>query len=117
MNSSLYLDPTSWDLALDSSGNIALAGEPYRLAQDAACAIRTFAGEVFYDTTQGVPYWSQILGKFPSLSAVKSQLVAAAESVPGVASAQVFITSVVDRKLSGQVQVTDANGVTTAATF
>lgn len=113
----LYLDPETWDLVLDSSGNIAVAGEPYRLAQDACSAIRTFQNEVFYDTTQGVPYWTDVLGKFPSLSVVKADLVAAAMTVPGVASAQVFVTSVVDRKLSGQVQVTSTDGTVTAASF
>lgn len=113
----LYLSLDTWDLSLDSSGNIALAGDPYSTAQSAANAIKTFSGECYYQTDTGVPYWPHILGKFPSLSVVKSQLVAAAMTVPGVTSAQVFITSVVDRKLSGQVQVTDANGVTTAATF
>jgi hypothetical protein len=114
---SLYLDPQTWDLALDSSRSIAIADEPYRLAQDAACAVRTFAQEVYYDTTQGVPYWQDVLGKFPSLSVVKADLVAAAMTVPGVVSAQVFVTGVSGRTLSGQIQVTDANGVTTAASF
>jgi hypothetical protein len=35
---------------LDAEGNIAVASEPYSLAQDAASAIKTFAGEVFWDT-------------------------------------------------------------------
>jgi hypothetical protein len=113
----LFLTPDSWDLTLDVNGNIAVANAPYSLAQDAASACRTFLGEVYYDTTQGVPYWQQILGHFPTLQLVKSKLVAAAETVPGVASAQVFISSVEDRQLRGQVQVTDANGNTSSASF
>jgi hypothetical protein len=35
----LFLNPGPWDLTLDASGNIALAAEPYSLAQDAASAI------------------------------------------------------------------------------
>lgn len=113
----LYLDPVTWDLVLDTSGNIALASDPYSLAQDAACACRTFLGEVYYNTSIGIPYWQQILGHLPTLQYVKSQLAAAAETVPGVMSAQVFITSFVNRKISGQVQVTDSAGEVTAANF
>ena len=36
---SLLLDPRSWDLTVDVSNNIAVASDPYSLAQDAACAI------------------------------------------------------------------------------
>jgi hypothetical protein len=112
----LYLTP-AWDLCLDASGNIAMATGPYSLAQDAASACRTFVGECWYDTTIGVPYWQEILGHFPTLTLVKAQLVAAAMTVPGVESAQVFISGVVGRQLQGQVQVTDADGNTTAASF
>jgi len=117
MATSLYLDPDTWDLAADSSGNIAVASDPYALAQNAATACRTFLGEVYYDTTIGVPFWQDILGHSPSLSIVKADLVAAAETVTGVTSAQVFITGVVNRQLQGQVQVTDSAGNVSAASF
>ncbi|NPT59114.1 hypothetical protein [Paraburkholderia elongata] len=113
----LFLDPVLWDLTIDSSGNIAMASEPYSLAQDAASACRTFLGEVYYNTVIGVPYWQDILGQFPALSLVKADLVNAALTVPDVDSAQVFITGVVNRQLQGQVQVTDSSGNTTAASF
>jgi hypothetical protein len=113
----LYLDPSAWDLVVDASGNIAMAQPPYALAQDAASAIRTFLGECYYDTTQGIPYWQQILGKWPSLAVVKAKLIAAAMTVPGVVSAQVFIASAANRQISGQVQVTDASGAVSAANF
>jgi hypothetical protein len=113
----IFLDPLTWDWTLDASGNIALASAPYSLAQDCCSAIRTFLGECWYDQTIGVPYWQDILGHYPSLSLVKADLVAAAMTVPGVASAQVFITGVVNRKLTGQVQITDTTGTTTAASF
>jgi hypothetical protein len=113
----LFLLPGTWDLTLDASGNIALASEPYSLAQDAASACRTFLTECWYDQTIGVPYWQDILGHFPALSIVKADLVDAAMTVPGVASAQVFITGVVNRQITGQIQVTDSSGTTTAASF
>jgi hypothetical protein len=113
----LYLDPDAWDLALDASGNIAMASEPYSLAQDAASAVRTFQNEVYYDTTLGVPYFSELLNQMPPLSLLKSSLVTAAMTVPGVVSAQVFISGIADRVATGQVQVTDQNGIVSAASF
>jgi hypothetical protein len=113
----LFLLPGTWDLCLDANGNIALATEPYSLAQDAACACRTFTGDCYYNQSLGIPYFEQILGHLPTLQYVKSQLVAAAMTVPGVQSAQAFITSVVGRQINGQIQVTDSDGNTTAAAF
>ena len=122
MMNTLFLNPTvnqigSWDLTLDSSANIAMASSPYSLAQDAASAIRTFLGEVYYDTTQGVPYWNGIIGVLPPIAYMKSQFIKAALTVPGVVAAQVFITGIVGRQVQGQVQVTDTNGVLSAAGF
>ena len=112
----LLLDTQRWDLVADLSGNIAVASDPYSMAQDAASAIKTFAGEVYYDTTLGVPY-QQLLGKVPPLALVKSQLVAAAETVPGVTSAEVFVSGMTDRTLNGQVQIKDSTGAVTPAGF
>lgn len=113
----LLLDRTTWDLCLDAYGNIAMAAPPYALAQDAASAIRTFQGEVYYDTTLGIPYFDQILGQFPSLQLMKAQFVAAAMTVPGVVSAVCYIDSIAGRTVTGQVQVTDSTGTVSAASF
>jgi hypothetical protein len=117
MASTLYLDNTSWDLQLDGSGNIAVATEPYSLALAAANECRTFLGECYYDTTRGIPYLSQILGKSTPIEYTKSQLVAAARLVPDVVSAKAYLTSSSDRKLGGQIQITDSSGNVTAASF
>jgi hypothetical protein len=113
----ILLDRSTWDLVLDAQRNLAVATEPYRLAQDAASACRAFLGEVWYDTKKGIPYWGQILGHRPPLSLIKAKMVAVAMTVPGVVAAQCFISSVADRTVRGQIQVTDANGVITAAAF
>lgn len=113
----IFVSPITWDLAVDVNRNIAMATGSYALAQDAASAIKLFLGESWYDTTQGIPYLQQILGHSPPLSVVKSYLVAAALTVPGVTAAQVFITGFSGRKVSGQVQVSDANGTVSAASF
>lgn len=109
-NSTLLLDTVAWDLTLDANGNIAVASAPYALAQDAASAIKTFLGEVYFDVTAGVPYITQILGKNIPLPLLKQLLINAALTVPGVVSAQVFIGSLTDRILSGQVQVVSNTG-------
>lgn len=113
---SLLLSPSTWDLTKDASGNIALAGDPYAIAQNAASALRTWLGEDWYNTTLGVPY-QQILGQPANLQLLKAKLIAVALTVPGVATAQVFITSIVDRNVRGQVQVTSSDGTVTAAAF
>lgn len=104
------LDTKNWDLVLDATNNIAVAENPYALAQDAASAIRLFSGELYYDTTQGVPYFQSILGQWPPLSYVKAKLAQAAETVPEVVAAQCFIASFKDRAFAGQVQTTDDEG-------
>lgn len=115
----MLLDVVTWDLVTDAHNDIAAASAPYALAQDAASADRTFLGEVFWDTTIGVPYLTQILAKRPSLALVKAQLVAQAETIPGVASAKVFISAISDRVVEGQVQVTpeDTSLPTAVASF
>lgn len=114
----LLLDTDQWDLVLDVAGNIALAKDPYALAQDAASAIRLFQGELLYDTTKGVPYWQSILGKTPPIGLLKTKFVAAALTVPEVDSAVCFISSITDRKVTGQVQTKSSiSGQTSAVNF
>jgi hypothetical protein len=110
------LRPDTWCPVVDSSGNIAIADEPYALAQDAASAIRLWLGELYYDDTQGVS-WNNILAKLPPLNYVRSQFVVQALNVTNVKSANVFFSGFSNRSLSGQVQVTDINGQTTVVAF
>jgi len=107
----------AWDLEIDTFGNIAVAEDPLSLAQDAASAIRTFQGEVYYDTNQGVPYFQRVLGFSPPVSLMKSFFNQAALTVPEVVSAVTFISSIQNRVVAGQVQVRNAAGQLTAATF
>lgn len=113
----LLLDRTTWDLCLDANGNIAVASDPYSIAQDVASAVRTFLGECWYDTTLGVPYFQQILGRFPSLTVVQTLLANAAATVPGCFSPVVVIQNVVGRALTGQVQFRDTQGNAQVASF
>lgn len=113
----LLLDTEKWDLAVDLSGNIAVASNPYSLAQDAASAIKTFSGECWYNTALGVNYWGSVLGQFPPLSLLKADFINAALTVPEVTSAVAYIGDITDRTVTGQVQVFDANGVASVAAF
>lgn len=113
----LLLDQIIWDLCLDASRNIAVASEPYASAQDVASALRLFKGELYYDTAPGVPYFGQILGEQPTVEFMEAQFVAAALRVPGIVQATATITSLVNRRVQGQVRVTNINGVSTAVAF
>lgn len=113
----MLLDTARWDIILDASGNIAVADPPYALAQDAASAIKLFRGELWYDTSLGVPYFSEVLGQSPPLQLVREKLERAALRVPGVVSATCVITEFEDRTIRGQVQVVDESGVTSVANF
>ena len=101
----MLLDDT-WDLTMDAAGNMALApmSPPDNLAQDAASAVRTWLGEEYWNTQIGIP-WQTILGSVPNLPLLKQQLVNAALTVPGVATAIVFLSSFDNRAISGQIQV------------
>jgi hypothetical protein len=112
----LLLDTGTWDLKVDRSGNIAVAAGAYAIAQDVASAARLFLGELWYDTAQGIPYLEQILGKLPSLQFMKAQYIAAALTVPDVASVKVFLTGPgAARLIGGQIQITDDTGALSVA--
>ena len=119
----LLLDVERWDLVTDSDGNIALAMDPYSTAQDVASAVRTFRGEVFYNTALGMPYLqpspgaTAILGQLPSAAFIKAQVAQQALTVPGVTNPVCYLSSLTARELSGQVLFTDANGGTVFAGF
>lgn len=106
----LLLDRTAWDLVLDSHGNIALASPPYALEQDVASAVRLFLGELWYDTTKGIPYFEEILGQLPPVSLFTSYIEKVALTVPGVVSARCVISSFQNRAISGEIQFIDDSG-------
>lgn len=114
---SLLLDQSAWDLVLDTNGDWAIASAPYSVAQDVACAIRTFLGENWYDTKQGVPYWQQILGQLPPLSFVRKTLENVALTVPNVKKARVLFASFSGRELTGQIQIIDTDGIAANVSF
>lgn len=113
----LLLDRTVWDLVLDSSGNIALAADPYAQAQDVASAIKTFLGECWYDTTIGIPYFEDVLGQDPPIPIIEGLIEEAALTVPGIVRAKATITAFEDRQIQGQVEVINTEGVANNVSF
>ncbi len=112
----LLLDRTAWDLCVDATGNIAMASDPYSVIQDVASACRLFVGELYYGpATRGIPYFTDAFGQQFPTQLLKARLVAAALAVPGVLTAQVFLTSLAKRAIGGQVQITTASGPLTVA--
>lgn len=113
----LLLDQTAWDLVIDSAGNIAVAAPPYALAQDVASAVRLFLGELWYNTSKGIPYFENVLGHLPPLSLLTGYIEKAALTVPGVVSAKCIISSFNNREISGQVKFIDELGAANGVTF
>lgn len=107
----LLLNRANWDLCIDARGNIAMATDNYAIIQDVASRVRLVTGELYYGPADdGVPYFTDGLGVYYPTQLLKSRIVAAALQVPGVTGAAVFLNSVVDRAITGQVQVQTAGG-------
>lgn len=109
----VFLNPNTWDLSLDSDGNIASATDVYQQAQDIASACRTFIRDLYYNIEEGIPYSEEILGgsEYP-LALYKQNLEDAALSIDGVVSAQALITTNDRRNVIGAIVFTNDNDET-----
>jgi hypothetical protein len=108
----LLLDLTTWDLLTDAAGNIAVASDPYAVAQDVASALRLFQGELWYDVSKGIPYFTDILGQTPPVIYFQELMVQAALTVPTVVSAECIIQGFENRTVTAQVTFTTTTGQT-----
>jgi hypothetical protein len=113
----LLLDQLDWDLVLDANGNIALATNPYSIAQDVASRIRCFLGECIYDTTVGVPYFESVLGQNSPIEYIKSLIINEAKRVTNVFDASVVFVSLQNRQLVGQLKIIDTDGQQSGVSF
>lgn len=118
MLSTLKLDSSTWDLTLDGLNNIAIQTESYAVIQDVSSAVLTYQGEVWFDTTIGVPYFDQILGKPLNAPLFGAYYDQAALLVPDVVKATTSFAQLgTSRKLDGTVKVIDTKGQSLNATF
>lgn len=63
MHMGLAIDPDTNDLYLDQNNNLAVVHNAAAVAQHVRQRLKTFQGEWFLDTTAGVPWLAQIMGK------------------------------------------------------
>lgn len=74
---------------LDENGDIVTRGQQFltereEIAQTILTRLRLFLGEYFRDTTDGTPWYEQILGKFTNLATAEAALRARIANTPGV---------------------------------
>jgi hypothetical protein len=107
----LTLDRESWDLTLDGNGDLAIASGSYAVAQDVASSCLVFFGECYYDTTLGIPWKDNVLGKKPSPSYIAQKMQDEALKLPVVdrAIANVFFDKNT-KQTRGTIRVTDTTG-------
>ena len=107
----LYLNPDSWDITLDSSGRIARSVQAYAIAQNVANAVRLFTNEAYFAMDEGIPHFEIELGfTRPALSVLRARIREAALNVEGVLDAQITLDDVQERKLTGEILLTVADG-------
>ena len=113
------LAPTKfWDLTLDNGNNIGTQPGSYAIAQDVASALQTYLGEVWFDTTVGLPYFTQVLNGPTNVPLIASLFNRAAKTVPNVVDAQSTLAGITSsRKLTGVVKVIDTTGQSMNAHF
>lgn len=108
----LYLRHDTWDLALDTQGNIAIGTDVYQQAQDIASSCRVFYGDDYYNKTDGIPYLESILGKsnYP-ISLYQKHLHERSMIVDGIVSVNINLNPLRDRLLSGNIEFTNTDNV------
>lgn len=118
LTKSMQLNTAAWDIALDDTGSLAIASNPYAVAQDVACACSTFLGEAWYDTTLGIPYYERILGHWPGTQLINTKMQTEALKLDYVQSAACTVTvGKQDRLASGVMTITDQNNVESTVQF
>ena len=104
----LFLNTDTWDLAIDTSGNIAIATDTYQQAQDIASSCRVFYGDDYYNKTDGIPYLESIMGKsdYP-ISLYQRHIHDRSMMVSGVVSVDVKLEPLKNRIMSGAIEFTN----------
>ena len=108
----LFLLPSTWDLCLDTSGNIAIATDTYQQAQDIATSCRVFLGDDYYNLTDGIPYVEEILGKtdYP-IALYQRNLYDRSMLVDGIVTVEVKLNPLNNRILTGDIIFTNEDNI------
>jgi hypothetical protein len=86
-NPSLYIDPLTNDIYVDSLGSTRLTATlTEEVAQRLSATLKLFLGEWFLDTRLGLPYFRDVLIKNPDLSTIRSMFQNAITADAGVES-------------------------------
>jgi len=110
---SLKLDSDTWDIGVNALANIATTDNSSRVAQDVACAVRTFSEECIFDQARGIPYFEAVLGHRPPSQIVNAYVEQEASQVHGVSTAVSNITSISGRTSAGDIFITETTGAVT----
>ncbi len=86
----IALNPTTNDLFLRADGSLAVVNDAEAVGQHLRQRLMTFQGEWFLDTTAGVPWLSDILGKQYNPAVAESVVKAEILRTEGVTSIEAF---------------------------
>ena len=81
--SDLTIDPITGDFAI-TNGEVTLEEGSAAIRQRLEIKLRTFLGEWFLDTTFGIPYYEQVLGKKVNPISLNAVFVSAILTVSGI---------------------------------
>lgn len=113
----LFLNPDTWDLALDGVGRIALTHEESATAQNVAGEARLFTDDAYFVQDQGIPHYIVELGHRVSRSVLSSHLRRAAlrvRDVKEVLAVEVTAVNPQTRVLSGAIRFSSVAGANKA---
>lgn len=87
----LELDPATHDLVIsDVTHDLAILDAPDSIAQKLAIRLQFFLGDFFLDERIGIPYFSKVFVKAPSLVLIRALFRDAILTTPGVISIERF---------------------------
>ena len=89
----LYIDPATNDLALDASGALRMATGAEAIVQHARQRLLTHEGEWFLDTTAGLPWFAEIMGRAFDADVAEAIVKDEVAGTPGVLSIDGFSVS------------------------
>ncbi len=106
----LYLNPDTWDLEINSARRFKIVEGKACTAQCVATATRRHKGEAYYETERGIPYFEAMYGQLPPDQLIRAHVEREALYVPDVEQARLELRSFTERAVTGDIRVTDSAG-------